>query len=197
MGTAHKFRSVSLAFAVGSTVLYWCAYIDHSRVIAERREALAASPMPIPLNGWKFNLRGVQPAPGHSGRSELADDKTPRLLMVVNDTCPGSAKAVPQWIEWIRRSSRLTYSAIVVSTSGTSYLSQISDELRARGVNSVTLQVSQAQDFTLSSGVSVTPALLGIDTRGRVRFVSGIFSQATSHALEKFLRAGEEVLATQ
>jgi hypothetical protein len=109
------------------------------------------------------------------------------LLIVVKDNCPGSSVVVPQWIDWIGSSPNRGYSAVVVSVEGTNYLSQVADAFALRGVNAVALQVMQVQEFTLSSGVSVTPTLLALDRRGHVRFVSGMFSQATRRALEEFL----------
>ncbi len=196
MGRAERFRNVSLAMAVGSTVLYWSAYADSQRVTAERRAARAATTMPIPLNGFKPSLRGVLPAAGSAGQTEVADQSNPRLLLVVKDTCPGSGVAVPQWIDWIGSSPNRRYSAVVVSTEGTNYLSRIAHAFASRGVNAVALQVTQVQEFTLSSGVSITPTLLAMDRRGHVRFVSGTFSQARRRALEEFLDLEEKAQTT-
>jgi hypothetical protein len=195
MGRAEKFRNVSLAVAVGSTVVYWAAYVDNQRVASERQAARATTTRPIPLNGFMPSLRGVLPATGSAGPIEVADQSNPRLLLVVKDTCPGSGVAVPQWIDWIRSSPNRGYSATVVSTEGTNYLSQITDAFVSRGVNVVALRVTQIQEFIFSSGVSVTPTFLALDRHGHVRFVGGMFSDAASHALDAFLEVEE--LATQ
>lgn len=181
--------------AVCSTVLYWSVYVDHRRVTAERRAALAATTIPIPLNGFRPSLRGVFLAAGSAGETDLAHQSNPRLLFVVKDTCPGSGAVLPQWIDWIDSSPNRGYSAVVVSLEGTNHLSRIADALASRGVNAVALQVSQIQEFTLSSGVSVTPTLFAMDRRGHVRFVGGMFSQATRRTLEEFLKLEEKELA--
>lgn len=126
---------------------------------------------------------------------EVADQREPRLFLVVNDTCPGSSVAVPQWIDWIRSSAHRGYSAVVVSFGGTEHLTRVTDALASRGVNKVALQVTQVQEFTRSSGVSVTPTLLAVDGRGHVRFVGGMFSHSTRRVLDEFLDAEETALA--
>lgn len=193
MGRAERIRKVSLALAVGSTVAYWSVYVDNRHVTAERQAVRAATPMPIPLNGFRPSLRGVSLPAGSTGETEGADQSNPRLLIVVKDTCPGSRVVVPQWIDWIHSSPNRGYSAVVVSTEGTNYLSQIAAAFAARGVHSLALQVTQVQEFNLSSGVSITPTLLGMDRQGHVRFVSGMFSQATRRALDEFLKLEENV----
>jgi hypothetical protein len=94
---------------------------------------------------------------------------------------------VPRWVDWIRNSPSRGFTAEIVSLEGTEYLSQISDALASRGVNTVALQVTQQEEFTLASGVSVTPTLLGMDRRGYVRFVSGVFSHEVRRALDQFI----------
>lgn len=157
MVNVQRFRALSLALAVGSTVLYWAAYLDNQHVTAERQAAQAASTMPIALNGFRPSLRGVSDASGSSRRTESADQSHRRLLIVVSDTCPGCGVVVPQWLDWIRSSPNHGYSAVVVSIKGTNYLSQLADAFASRGVSAAALQVTQAHQFTLSSGVSVTP----------------------------------------
>ena len=193
MSRAERFRKVSLAVAAGSTILYWSVHMDNQRVIAERRAVRAGTTMPLPLNGFRPTLRGVTPVARSAGQTEVADQSRPRLFVVVRDTCPGSGVVVPQWIDWIGSSPNRGYSAVVVSLEGTNQLSQIVDAFASQGVNATAFQVTQVQEFTRSSGVSVTPTLLALDRRGRVRLISGRFSQATRRALEEFLSSEENV----
>ena len=195
MGSGEMFRKASLVFAIGSTVLFWLVYLDNGRATAQRRAALAATTMPIPLNGFKPDLRGVVIGQGSAGQAELADRGHPRLLIVVSDTCPGCGVVVPEWVDWIRTSQSRDYSAAVVSLDGASYQSQIIDALASRRVDAVSFRVTQVEEFTLSSGVSFTPTLLAMDRRGYVRIVSGAFSQATRRALEAFLDSEGRALA--
>ena len=114
-------------------------------------------------------------------------------MMVVKDSCPGSRVAVPQWVDWISRSPSDRYSAIVVSVEGNNYLSQLAGALALRGVKAETLRVTQMQEFTLSSGVSVTPTLVAIDRSGYTRMVGGILSDTTARALNQFLEDNASV----
>jgi hypothetical protein len=187
MHPAAVFRDASLAVAVGSTVVYWAAYLDNRNAMAERRAVLAATAMPIPLNGFRPNLRGVTSAAA-TGRPgiEVPDGTAPWLLLVVSDTCPGSAVAVPEWIDWIRSSTHRDYTAVVVSMAGTEHLTLIGDALASRGIEAVRLQVTQVHEFTRFSGVSVTPTLLGVDRQGHIRFAGGHLSPTTRRVLDEF-----------
>lgn len=194
MGRAERFRNASLALAVGSTVLYWTAYADGRGVTAERRATQTATTTPMPLNGFRPTLRGVVVAAGSAEHAEVADPGEPRLLFIVSDTCPGSGVAVPQWVDWIRSSRNRGYSAVVVSMAGTEHLAQIVDALASRGIHAVPSQVTQVQEFTRFSGVSVTPTLLALDAGGHIRFVGGMFSQSTGRVLEEFLDSEQTAL---
>lgn len=172
-----------LALAAASTVLYWALYLDNQRAQEERRAALSSTTAPIPLNGFKPVLRGIT----DSGYVPLADDGMRRLLLVVSDNCPGSASAVPQWIDWIGQSKTNSYSAIVISLVGDQYSSQLMSAFRARGISSSSIAVSRADEFVLASGVTVTPTLLGLDPGGRVRLVASRLTHTARNQLNLFL----------
>ena len=140
MNTAERFRNSALVFAAVTTVLYWLAYADNVRVAAERRSALAAVSLPIPLNGFKPILGAGVAGPGPTPETGVLDRGHLRLILVVKDSCPGCGIAVPQWTDWIRSSPQNDYSAVVISLGGTLYQSQIKAALQHRGVKATALQ---------------------------------------------------------
>ena len=191
MRVTETLRKASLALAIVSTVVYWGIYLDNQHVTAERRVAMAASAFPMPLNGFRPILRGVLAVPGSAGLIEEGSPSHPRLLFVVRDTCPGAAAVLPDWLDWIAKTPNRGYSAVIVSTEGTNYLSMISKAFASRGIESVALQATHVQEFEYAAGVVSTPTLLALDRWGHVRLVSHMFPAAVRGALDEFLAAEE------
>lgn len=191
MRVPETLRKVSLALAIGSTAVYWGVYFDNQHVTAERRAMIAAKAAPIPLNGFKPILRGVSAVPGSADQAEAGSQTHPRLMLVVRDACPGAAAVLPHWLDWIARTPNRSYSAVIISTEGTSYLSMISKAFESRGVKSVALQATHVQEFEFAAGVVGTPTLLALDRWGHVRLVSNMFPAAVRGALDEFLAAEE------
>jgi hypothetical protein len=194
MRRIETFMKISLGLAVASTALYWFAYLNVRHVTANRK---VATTMPMPLNGFGPSLRGVSLA-GLAGQSVSARSVEavlkPRLLIAVSDTCPGSRAAVSGWIDWVRKSPHRGYLAVIVSLEGRNYLSQLADAFARHGVEAVTLDVTEREEFVRSSGMLVTPMLLGVDRHGYARVIGYSFSEGTRRVLEEFLDADENAL---
>jgi len=183
--------SKTLQLLSGVVVLaFWWSYADHRTLTARRLDVIQHSQRPYIVNGFHIDLEG-QVIP----RLRRPPIGARYLLLVTSDDCRYSREALPSWRAMLERIAFDRRSEVIVlSMAGTTIATEFVTILDRKHVPTQLVRPRSVLGIIEHTDLSLTPALLLLDSQHRVRLVASGISPAVVEQVDRFLGSGQQMI---